>query len=382
MHTHTATLALVLLFQLSAPAQALNRMARAMPQPEASDKTSGRLKQAKQRIKKVLYYDSALWVLGLNGMLLNVDLKTRRATQISPDKVVFDVYVSPDRKLYLLTGAREGARDMHVWQRAEDAWKELAPFSLGAKSSVIGVREFRGRLLVLTERAIYLQREGDGWRAVALKSALRAGYQSPFAVTDDGLIYLGFNLGEWGGGLAQVNVETGEVRKIEKVERKDKDDICAGPLNSECDPVTGVIRDPENPTCVIASIGLRHFLETGRLVRVCHESVAVVFRKHYNPDETGQGTAVRSTERVKSERYSTEAIFDLVPGARDYWAVTGRGIYYFKSGEKETFYAMPKLRELSGIALSDDIPGLVIVSTDINWARSLSGYTPLLAIKD
>jgi hypothetical protein len=45
--------------------------------------------------------------------------------------------------------------------------------------------------------------------------------------------------------------------------------LCAGPLNGGCDPVTGVVPDPDHPQCVLASIGLSHMLMQGRIIRAC-----------------------------------------------------------------------------------------------------------------
>jgi hypothetical protein len=60
-----------------------------------------------------------------------------------------------------------------------------------------------------------------------------------------------------------------------------------------------------------------------------------------------------------------------------FWALTWRALYRFNGGETKE-YELPKLREVSGVHLSYDLPGVVIVRTDVNWAVSTSGYTPLV----
>jgi hypothetical protein len=120
-------------------------------------------------------------------------------------------------------------------------------------------------------------------------------------------------------------------------------------------------------------------LESGRLIRVCDESVSVVFTKTYR-EIASDDKAVPTDNKFSA--YSSEAIFDLVPGEKDYWAVTSRGVYHFTPGAEPTFHPMPKLRTLAGIKLSDEITNVIVVRTDINWAKSLSGYTPLIAVKD
>ena len=321
------------------------------------------LTRAKQRIKKVLFDSDRLWILALNGTLMRLDLKGRDAEVVAPDKLVFDIYRSSANELYLLTGASFDSPLMRVWQKTATSWTAVSELRRDGRDAVLGLKEYRKALLVLTQRKIYLQDGAASWRTVPLKTALGAAYQTPFAVTDNGYIYLGLNYGEFGGGLLQVSVSTGKVRRLEK---KDKP-LCAGPLNSECDPVTGVIKDPKDSSCVIASIGLRHFFEKGRLIRVCNESVSVVFSKSYKEIAAEEKT---TTSDKTFADYSSEAIFDLVPGEKGYWAVTGRGVYHFAPGTEPGFHAMPKLRTLSGINLSDEIPNVIVVSTDINWAKS------------
>lgn len=328
-----------------------------------------------QRIKKVLFDSDRLWILFLDGTLNTLDLKHGIKKVVAPEKLVFDIYRSSAKQLYLLSGASLDARQLHIWQNTAAAWATLGELQRDGRDAVLGLKEYRDGLLILTQRKIYLQDGAGRSRIVQIKRALPAAYQTPFAVTDNGYIYLGINHGEFGGGLIQVSIASGQVNGLEQ---KDKPDLCAGPLNSACDPVTGVIRDPADRSCVIASIGLRHFLEHGRLIRVCEKTVSVAFSKSYQrtPENKAEGSDKKFIDQ------STEAIFDLVPGENDYWAVTGRGVYHFTPGSEPKFHALPKLRSVSGITLSDEIANIIVVSTDINWAKSLSGYTPLIAVKN
>lgn len=341
-----------------------------------AQKTGPTQAQANQRIKKVFFDSDRLWILALDGSLMTLDLRGGSTEVVAPDKYVFDIYRNSAKQLYLLAGASIDSPAMRVWQKTGSSWNAGSELQRDRRDAVLGLKEYRNGLLVLTQHNIYLQDESAKWNTVPVKSDLGGAYQTPFAVTENGYIYLGINLGEFGGGLLQVSIATGRVKRLVK---KDKPDLCAGPLNPECDPVTGVIKDPANPSCVIASIGLRHFDESGRLIRVCNESISVVFSKSYKEIYSEEKA---KTSDEKSDEYSTEAIFDLVLGEKDYWAVTGRGVYHFIPGTGPTFHAMPKLRTLSGLNLSDEIPNIIVISTNINWSHSLSGYTPLIAVKD
>jgi len=349
--------------------------------PSSSDPFSNRATleaadiESSPRIQKIVFAANRLWILNQNGRLQSLNLKEGGPQEVAPEKFVFDIYHDPDKQLYVLAGGSRDTSRMHVWRRTETTWIKVTEIPIGPGEAVLGLHKYRDSLLVLTDREIHLQEGPDKWRSIAVKGEIRGAYQTAFAVTDDGYVYVGINRGEWGGGLFQVNLKSGEVKQLKKV---GKPKSCEGPLNPECDPVTGVIRDPENPSCVIASIGLRHFLEHGRLVRVCNQSISVVFSKSYR-DISSKKDANVDTVFVDN---STEAIFDLVAEGQGYWAVTGRGIYHFTLNSEPTFQKLPNLVNRSGLHMSDAIPNVIVVSTDINWARSLSGHTPLIAVKE
>lgn len=320
---------------------------------------------AKNRIKKVAYHSERLWILGQFGTLLALDLKSGALKRVAPDALIYDMFVGANKEMYLLAGASWKAREMNVWKKEGEGWKRISSLERAGQESLIGLTEYDGRLLLLTAWNVYLQQPDGAWRKVHLDSTLSPYYQTPFAATGDGFIYVGFNFGEWGGGLKRINVKTGRVERIEKEEKRNKDDICAGPLNTACDPVTGLIRDPENPSCVLASIGLRHLvLNRGRLLRVCGKDVEPLSFDSTNENEG-------------------KAIFDLIPAKNGYWIVTGESIYHFVPGQKRERLKLPeKLRRVSGVLINDEIPGVIVVATDINWALSTSGYTPLIAVRD
>jgi hypothetical protein len=133
--------------------------------------------------------------------------------------------------------------------------------------------------------------------------------------------------------------------------------------------VTGVIPDPQNKNCILAAVGLVHMLEHGRILRVCGKVVSVVFEKSYKVDG------------FKGDKWEmTEAFFGLVPTVDGgFWAITSEALYLFaEDGTKKQGYPLPELKPVSGIYLSRELPGVVVVRTDANWAVSVSGYTPLL----
>ena len=149
----------------------------------------------------------------------------------------------------------------------------------------------------------------------------------------------------------------------ERVERRDNG--CEGPLNSACNPVTAVIPDPTDGRCVIASIGLRHIvLELGRVLRVCGTSVSVI--------------SELPCARQPPNGHCSLGIFGLARDSTGFWTVSGGALYHFRGDTIDQHESIPKLQHRAGIAYSEAIPGLLIVSTDINWRKSVSGPTPLI----
>lgn len=326
-----------------------------------------------QRIKEIAYHSSLLWILGADGNLFTLDLQSKQLNKIDFDGIVSDIEVNSGKDFYLLGQKKNSSSILQILKKDGDLWQEFPAIQLSKNNTTelttrsTGITFYKEKPLVLTDKIIYSLQDTGEWKSVNLKTTNKFYHQNKLTATDDGFIYSGLNNGEWGGGLQQIEITSGKVKTIEKIE---KSKICGYPLDKGCDPVTDVIRDPENSSCVIAAIGLSHMLEHGRLLRVCGSEVSVIFSKTYN---------LKFGDRDIEQ---TEAFFDLIGGNQSYFAVTQKGVYQFPIGEKEKFFQLPKLKEMAGVWLSDEIPNVVVVSTDINWAASLSGYTPLFALKN
>lgn len=64
------------------------------------------------------------------------------------------------------------------------------------------------------------------------------------------------------------------------------------------------------------------------------------------------------------------------------WLVTGRAIYKLAGGKIQSCSPLPqKFENVDGIAVNESVSGAILIGTDINWAKSLSGATPLIAVK-
>lgn len=182
------------------------------------------------------------------------------------------------------------------------------------------------------------------------------------ASTLDGSIYIGFNYGEWGGGLWRIIPGSSKMVEVRKVD----DNPCDGPLAAECDPITGLIPDVDHPGCLLASIGLEHMLSHGRVMRVCGNEATLVFSRELD--------AVPGS--IEAFAHSTCPLFGLA-ATPDGWLAIAPGKVFISSGGQVKTVDIPRAERLAGIQVSQ-VGRVLILSTDVNWGMSLSGYTPML----
>jgi hypothetical protein len=326
-----------------------------------------------ERITRGIVFEGKLWLLGImrshkdsTGGLVSLSLADD-SRQVHFQQGVLDIE-KIGHDLWVIRRPSSSPRELVLSAWRKDKFDDLARFSSSEKDEPIALVNSASGPAVLSVHAIRILSAGaHEWHQIKLKGKLRGGIQKTAASPLAGdSVYVGFNTGEWGGGLQRVELQTGVVTNIE---RRDTKELCAGPLNSDCDPVTGVIPDPQNKDCILASVGLVHMVSNGRILRVCGNSVMTLFEK---PD-TVDGP---NGDKMKL----TEAFFGLVPAADGgFWAISSGALYRFGAdGIKKDEYALPKLRPVSGIYLSYDLPGVIVLRTDANWAVSVSGYTPLV----
>jgi hypothetical protein len=219
---------------------------------------------------------------------------------------------------------------------------------------------------------------GTDWQKVefdrTIGEQLRDGDASTLISSDGKIAFVGINLGEWGGGLVKVDLANG------KVNRPDKrgPDLCDGPLNSDCDPVTGIVPDPDDNRCVLASIGLSHFLMHGRVLRVCPESISVeLTRPLERPTQIIERSIRGAATGDSNSPMSTEAFFALIEtGDGSIWAISPFAAYR-KEGAKWSRHALPDLKQRGSLEVSEELPGIVLLSSWRNARNSLSGPTPM-----
>ena len=265
----------------------------------------------------------------------------------------------------VITGANGSGSAWTLRQRAEGAWSVVAIVPTEG-DGLLAMDCAANRVTLLTTRRL-IDLDGNRPSAVTLSGKLSEGLISSTYGTPD-QFFVGFNAGEWGGGLRRVDRRSGNITVIE---RNSTGEICGGPLNTSCDPVNGITAEPWKPDCIAAVVGLVHFRPHGRVVEVCGDQVQRLYYKPYGD--------IRSAGRSKDdEPFSTVAFFGLTREGDTVWAVGIDGIYSIGPGGTAYFVPLPHFKDIGGISISFDLPHFVLVLTNVNQRRSISGAVPLL----
>lgn len=309
-------------------------------------------------VKRAVFADGRLWLLSDAGEVWTVREGVHEARREALPEPVFDMCLQAGRPL-VVSGRREAATTWTTRAWTGSAWRAEA--SLASQGDgLVGVQcDAKGLLIVSSRRILELR----GARSKALKLSPRlaaVGVSSILATPDE--VFVGLNVGEWGGGLRRVDRRTGQVTIIE---RRDTGEICDGPLNTDCDPVNGLAPEPWKPGCVAVAIGLIHMNGSGRIVEVCDGQV----RRLY------ETPCVREPP---AEPGCSEPYFGLVQMGDALWAVGAGAILVLDrtSAAKQT--PLPPFTRYGPFSVNFESPHAVLVLTTINQRRAMSAAVPLI----
>lgn len=328
------------------------------PPPTEADRRRDR----DRSISRAVFAEGRLWMLSDSGGLSTVLPGSRSRQPENAPAAIADICAGANT-LMILT---KDAGTLQLWRRQADGWRSLTSLKIGQKERVLGISCSAVRSLVLTDSHVALI-EGAVQRSIALSEPIKGPIVATSPLDGGGALYVGLNAGEWGGGLARIDLMSGLVTKPSSTGTG----LCSGPLNADCDPVNGVARKPGDPKCFVVAIGLVHLFSHGRLTEVCGDQIRRYFYKPYTFETTW-------APDPPVEPSSTVPFFGLAEAGGRLWAVGGDGLYEVGAGGVPNFRKMPAFYEADGVAVSFEVPGLVLVRTSINAHVSLSGAVPLL----
>lgn len=225
---------------------------------------------ARDDIREIAYERRGFWLRGTNSLyLLSHDGHT-----LTRDTANALVIAS------LSSGLWKAADDhgtIVLYKRVDQAWIRSFSIPLVQRESFLGLVEVDGNeTAVTTKRLVQL---GPSLLSTQLRPPLpvsaNAHSNHHVAVTGDkSAIYVGFDRGEFGGGLWRIEL----AGSTSLVGRSAPSTECNGILDPECAPITSVVTDPTRRDCIIVSTGLEHHGRTqGAVVRVCRESVTALY---------------------------------------------------------------------------------------------------------
>jgi hypothetical protein len=314
-------------------------------------------------VKRAVFADKWLWVLSDSGELSSIaDGGTARVAQPLPEPAL-DLCRLGGQPLIVTVG-RESDAQWTLRRWVEGRWRSSSTIPSDSDNFVALSCSSDG-IVVLTSTRLIDATAGKV-KSVALTGQLGHGLIATVFATADQL-FVGFDAGEWGGGLYRIDRSTGAISAIEQV---NSDNPCGGPLGAGCDPVNGIAAEPWSSQCVAIAIGMVHMSSHGRIVEVCGDKIRRLYYK-----ELGQQPA---RARAGEEPFSTVAFFGLSRTGDHLWAVGNDGLYRITAQGVYPAVPLPKFRQIDGISVSFDVPDVVLVLTAINERRSLSGLVPLL----
>ncbi|RIX31943.1 hypothetical protein [Sphingomonas edaphi] len=320
-----------------------------------------------QPIKSAVYVNDRLWLLHDDGSLVSLgpsDAKPEKVT--APGKLIEICKLGGS-----LVAVASGANAWTVEQQQSAGWVVRAKLPTeGDSIAAIGCDGSANVVTVVTNKRV-LDVAGDTVRTLKLKQELKPPFANGIALATSDAVWLGFNVGEWGGGLKRIARSGGQVQAVA---RNRSGELCGGPLNTECDPVTGIVSAPWDRSCVVASIGLVHMMSHGRLVEVCGNDVRRLYFKALDPQPP-------NNRLDDGEPASTVAFFGLQGAPSSLWAVGLDGLYRFDGKQSPTFQPLPKFENKGGYWVSFDVPGVALVMTDVNQRLSMSGSVPIMAVR-
>jgi hypothetical protein len=302
--------------------------------------------------------------------LVSVDLVADTKINVF-DRDVIDIERANGR-LWVLRSVDGSPGNVTVLVSAPDGFKEIAKLAIPTNDAPIALSVSGERPVIMSERSAWLWSElRQDWDIVRLSGPISSPNDGTIGQISIGMpsnmhaLYVGHNGGEFGGGLQRIDLVTGTITRIEKVDGREY------PLGeSLLSPrVTGIIADPANPDCVLVSIGLVHFVSSGNIARACGGNIDIAFENLF-----------KSTFLGTREMTLSEAMYGIARGpGGSYWAMGILGLYEFRPNASAPIkHAIPEMMSIEGIAFSRAIPGIIVLRTDVNSKFSLSGDTPLV----
>lgn len=321
-----------------------------------------------QDVRTIAFDGRDLWILTLAGRLWRANEASEQVVEVPlPGPVVglcgaggqiTAVSEAGDHQTWLLYRLAKGARE--PLQVDKSPHEHFAGLACDQSASI----------LVSSERLLLSEQEKT--RSIALQGDIPLRGQNSVLATRQA-VWVGSNIGEFGGGLRRIDRETG---KVEVISRNLTGAICGSPLDTDCDAVTAVAQKASKPDCVLATIGLVHMSSHGRLIEVCGRDPRRVML-HPCPEQAKQQRQLLGDD----EPACSAAMFGLAQKGRRLVVVTNLGLMDVAANGSHVVEPLPRFETYGPFRLSFQDPDFVLAMTGANGRYSLSGQTPLITTR-
>jgi hypothetical protein len=312
-------------------------------------------------LSQAIFADGRLWMLSDAGVLSYLVEGEDQRNEVTLPEPVHKLWVHDgDAAMFGCDPTQCREWTMRIWQNGEWKIKTKIPVQ---EDELLNVVSHGSEMTVLTSKRI-MEFVGNSWKSVDLSVPLPSALVTTI-VSDS--IFVGFNAGEWGGGLKRINRTSGEVSIVEK---NISGELCGGPLNTECDPVNAVAVHPWKENCAIAAVGLVHmWVPRGRIIEICGSEMQVLYSKAY----------LVANRSLPTGGFTAEVAFYGLARRGDTLVAAGMdGLYFIERSGEARIAATPVFKEFNGVKVSFDLPDVVLVLTKINQRRAVTGPTPML----
>ncbi|WEK57246.1 MAG: hypothetical protein P0Y52_11935 [Candidatus Brevundimonas phytovorans] len=203
---------------------------------------------------------------------------------------------------------------------------------------------------VLTTEKVLLPL-ADKWDRRPLAASVEP-YAQVSALTD-GMLFVGYNKGEWGGGLRRIDVSTGTISFV----REAGANSCGGLISPDCTPVVGIITDTSTQGCILVGASLAHLSgRYGEVMRVCEDQISSVFA---DPLPIKPGSIVNRAGQTWP--------FNSLIATDDGWIAVGQNRFARSRNGTITTGDVPILRAWAGLQVSDPDDGLIFIEAACCW---------------
>lgn len=215
-------------------------------------------------LNHVAFDGRSLWMVTNTGRLwtLTADKGARPERVETPEPVV-ELCVDGERVMVVTAGPDTGAPMTLRTRDPGDVWRALARWDDVGDGLAALVCD--GGLVTALTGERMLRVEAGALRSIPLAEPLPDQRASAALMIGD-TILIGFNIGEFGGGLNVVDRRTGAGGVLGS---RDVGEPCGGGLDADCDAIWGLAPSPWKSGCVVAAIGNLHMIATGRLAELC-----------------------------------------------------------------------------------------------------------------